>query len=342
MKKIALLLISSLLSFSSHAADFVIGADLSFLKQAEDRTMQFKDENKPLPGLQIFKNHGYNFIRLRLFNDPRQLPNNNEYTIALAKKAKEMGFKFFLDFHYSDTWADPQHQQTPRAWMNLKHEELVKAVEDYTKNTLIAFEANGVFPDWVQIGNEISVGMLWPDGQLPENWDNLADLYKAGVRGIDAATGKNPRPKIVLHIDKGGDKAATKYLLDKFNSYKVDYDIIGQSYYPWWHGSLMDLRENLNFMAKEYKKDIILAEVAYNWRPTEYRNKLAPFPETPEGQKQFLEEVLQVCMQTTDNRCIGLFWWEPAVQGGTASRGFFDNNYNALPIINVFDKWTRK
>jgi arabinogalactan endo-1,4-beta-galactosidase len=327
---------------SAIAADYAVGADLSFLKQAEDRGTVFKDDGQAKPGLQIFKDHGYNWIRLRLFHTPTQLPNNLEYTIALAKEAKKLGYKILLDYHYSDTWADPGKQFTPKAWKDKSHAELVEAVEEYTKSTIAAFREADVMPDMVQVGNEVINGMLWPDGKLPDNWDNFADLVKAGIRGVDAGRGDANRPRIMIHIDQGGNKNRTKAFFDKLNSYGVAYDVIGQSYYPWWHGTLLNLRENMIFQANEYKKDIILVEVAYCWRPTEYKTKSAPFPESPEGQKEFLDEVNRIVLATPDNRGIGIFWWEPAVTGGLRSRGFFDNDGNALPVITVFDKFTRK
>jgi arabinogalactan endo-1,4-beta-galactosidase len=325
-----------------YAADYAIGADLSFLKQAEEGGTVFKDNGQAKPGLQIFSDHGYNWIRLRLFHTPTRLPNNLDYTIALAKEAKKLGFKFLLNYHYSDTWADPGKQFIPKAWDGKSHAELVQAVFEYTRDTIIAFRDAGVLPDMVQPGNEIINGMLWPDGKLPDNWDNFAELMKAGINGVDAGRGNAQRPKIMVHIDRGGDKKRTKAFFDKWNSYGVDYDVIGQSYYPWWHGSLLDLRENLIFMANEYQKDIILVEVAYNWRPTEYKDKPAPFPETPEGQRQFLDEVHRLVLSTPNNRGKGIFWWEPAVAGGLGRRGMFDNDGNALPVITVFDRFTRR
>jgi arabinogalactan endo-1,4-beta-galactosidase len=324
------------------AADYAVGADLSFLKQAEERGTVFKDNGEAKAGLQIFKDHGYNWIRLRLFHTPTQLPNGLEYTIAQAQQAKKLGFKFLLDFHYSDTWADPQKQFVPKAWEGKSHAELVRAVFEYTRDTLAAFREAEAMPDMVQVGNEISHGMIWPDGKLPENWDNFAELVRAGINGVDAGRGNGPRPRIMIHIDKGGDRKATKSFFDKLNSYGVDYDVIGQSYYPWWQGSLLDLRENLAFMAAEYQKDIIVVEAAYNWRPAEYKGKNAPFPETPEGQKEFLEEVNRAVLAAPNNRGKGVFWWEPAVAGGRNGRGMFDNEGNALPVINVFDKFTRR
>jgi arabinogalactan endo-1,4-beta-galactosidase len=323
------------------AAEYAIGADLSFLKQAEDQGAVFKDNGQAKPGLQIFKDHGYNWIRLRLFHTPTQLPNSLEYTIALAKAAKQLGFHFLLDYHYSDTWADPGKQFVPKAWADKSHGDLVKAVSEYTRETMVAFREARVLPEIVQIGNEISNGMMWPDGRLPQNWDNFAALVKAGTAGVEAGQGDQPRPQIMIHIDKGGDKLKTKAFFDKLNSYGVEFDVIGQSYYPWWHGSLNDLRENLIFTANEYHKDIIVVEAAYNWRPAEYRNKPAPFPETPEGQKEFLEEVNRIVQATPFGLGKGVFWWEPAVTGPLMRRGFFDDAGNALPVITVFDRFTR-
>ena len=323
------------------AADYAIGADLSFLKQNEDRGIVFKDNNEARPGLQIFKDHGYNWIRLRLFHTPTQLPNNLEYTLAMAKSAKALGYKFLLDYHYSDTWADPAKQFLPKAWEGKTHAELVAAVREYTARTMTAFREAGVLPDMVQVGNEISNGMLWPDGKLPANWDNLADLVKAGIEGVNAGAGEGPKPRIMIHIDKGGNQSATKWFFDKLHSYNVKYDVIGQSYYPWWHGSLNDLRENLIFMAYEYHKDIWIVEAAYNWQPREYTKKPAPFAESPEGQKEFLEEVNRAVQATPLGLGKGIFWWEAAVSGARGGRGFFDATGNALPVMTVFDKYSR-
>ena len=323
------------------AADYAIGADLSFLKQAEDRGAVFKDNGQARPGLEIFKDHGYNWIRLRLFHTPRRLPNSLEYTIALAQDAKRLGYKFLLNYHYSDTWADPGKQFIPKAWEGKSHDELVQAVFEYTRDTVAAFRDANALPEMVQVGNEITPGMLWPDGKLPGNWDNFAELLGAGIEGVEAGRGDGPRPRIMIHIDKGGSKRATEAFFDRLNTYDLNYDVIGQSFYPWWHGSLLDLRENLIFMAETYRKDIILVEVAYNWRPSEYQGKPAPFPETPEGQRQFLDEVNRIILSTPHNRGKGIFWWEPAVTGPLGRRGMFDDDGNALPVMTVFDRFTR-
>lgn len=334
------ILIQIMALYSAKAQEYAIGADLSFLKQGEDSGFQFKENGEAKPGLQIFKDHGYGWIRLRLFHTPDRLPNDLEYTIALAREAREMGYKFLLDYHYSDTWADPGKQFLPKAWEGLPHEVLVDSVYEYTRSTMIAFREAGAYPDMVQVGNEISNGMLWPDGKLPDQWDQFAELVQAGINGVYASCGNSPCPRIMIHIDKGGDREFTEYFFDKLHRYGIEYDVIGQSYYPWWHGSLLDLRECLNFTAKTYQKDIFLVEAAYNWTPTEYREKPAPFPETPEGQRQFWEEVNRVVLDVADQRGCGIFWWEPAV-ARRGSRSFFDEEGNVLPVITVFDKFTR-
>lgn len=330
-----------ILPSSLSAQDYAIGADLSFLKSAEDRGFNFRENDSAKAGLDIFRDHGYNWIRLRLFHTPTTLPNNLDYTIALAKNAKEKGFKFLLDYHYSDTWADPGKQFIPKSWESYSHKDLVKAVFDYTKETIKAFKDAGVLPDMVQVGNEVINGMLWPDGRLPGNWDNFAELVSAGIKGVYEGCAPAVHPKIMIHIDQGGNTEKTKYFFDKFLTYGIGFDYIGQSYYPWWHGSLLDLRRNMIFMAKEYKKPVILVEVAYCASPTEYRNKPAPFPESPEGQREFLDNVNDIILNTPDNLGVGIFWWEPATQGGRSTRDFFDEKGNVLPVITVFDKYTR-
>jgi len=326
--------------------DYAVGADLSFLAQAEARGVRFKDGGVVKPGLQLFRDHGYNWIRLRLFhtvaNSPWPLPNDLPYTLSLAKKAKAMGYKFLLDYHYSDTWADPQKQYTPKAWEQLTGQALIDSVEAYTRTTIAALRDGGAMPDMVQIGNEISVGMIWPQGKLPGNWDTLAELVKAGIRGVQAGRGSAPMPLIMIHIDKGGDKTTTKWFFDNLLQRGVQFDVIGQSYYPWWHGSLLELRDNLAFMATTYNKPIIVVEAAYNFRPTEYIGKPAPFPETPEGQRDFWDSVNTIVLATPNGLGKGVMWWEPAVEPGPIrSRGMFDDDGNALPVVTVFDKYTR-
>ncbi|HEV2318328.1 MAG TPA: glycosyl hydrolase 53 family protein [Verrucomicrobiae bacterium] len=333
---------------SAEAYDFAFGADLSFLKQAEDNGMVFRDGTNAMPGLQIFRNHGYNWIRLRLFVEPvgNHLPNNLAYTLAEARAAKGLGYKFLLDLHYANSWADPGKQPTPETWKNLSHRQRVKKLFEYSRDTIAAFREGSAMPDMVQIGNEVTHGMLWPDGRLPEHWKDFADYIRAGIQGVRAGAGKSAAPKIMIHIDQGGNIARTKYFFDNLNRYGIQYDVIGFSFYPWWHGTLMDLRENLAFAARRYHKDVVVVETAYHWRPNREdaaRPGPGPFPETPQGQRDFLEAVANIVMDTPDGRGKGVFWWEPAVggHGGLVSRSFFDEEGNSLPVLDTFDKYTR-
>ncbi|MEA3187874.1 MAG: arabinogalactan endo,4-beta-galactosidase [Chthoniobacter sp.] len=337
------LLVISLLLLGQpmRASDYAIGADVSFLTQAEEKGTIFKDNGVEKPALQILKDHGYNWIRLRLFHSPTDLPNNLEYTVALAKRARELGFKWLLDLHYSDTWADPGKQFIPKAWLGKSHAELVRAVFEYTRDTIVACREAGAMPEMVQIGNECVNGMLWPDAKLPEGWSNFAELLKAGIDGMDAGSGDAPRPLVMIHIDRGADWRRTKEFFDRILSSRVSFDVIGQSYYPWFHGTLLDLRENLYLMATTYQKDIMIVEAAYPWKPTEYREVPGPFPETPAGQQAFLEEVNQTVLETPNNRGKGVFWWEPVWPNAGNGHGMFDEEGNALPAAYVFDKFTK-
>ncbi|MCW9706063.1 glycoside hydrolase family 53 protein [Fodinibius salsisoli] len=325
-------------SVSSADINYAIGADLSFLKSAEDRGVEFKDNGQVKPGLEIFSDHGYNWIRLRLWHTPTRSMNDLEYTIELAQEAKKYGFKFLLDYHYADSWADPGKQPIPAAWDTTNVEVLIDSVYQYTKNTIEAFREAGVMPEMVQIGNEVRNGMLWPLGKLPQNWDNFAALFKAGVDGVDAGRGQAPRPLIMLHYDNGADTDGAKQYYEKFNSYNIPYDIIGLSYYPWWHGNLLQFRENLLSLVDNFDKDIVLVETGY--RPHEYEDHPAPYPEEIPGgpRKAFLEDVNETLLNVSSRKIKGVFWWEPASGCG---RDYFDEECNARPVINVFDKYKR-
>jgi len=326
------------------ADDFAFGADFSFLPQAESQGKVFKDGSIAAPGLQIFRNHNYNWARFRIFVEPVQehLPNDLAYTIAAARDAKKLGYKLLLDFHYAASWADPGKQPTPPQWRDLSHADRAQAVFDYTRQTIAAFANAGVLPDVVQPGNEITHGILWPDGKVPAHWDNFADYLRAGINGVEAGRGSGPRPKILLQLAEDGKPKSTQYFFDKIDEYKIPYDVMGFSYYPWWHGSLDQLRTNLTFAANRYKKAIFVVETAYYWKPNgETRDKDHPFPETPEGQRDFLDALTRVVMETPDGLGQGVFWWEPAVSGQLSARGFFDDNGDSLPVLTVFDKYSK-
>jgi arabinogalactan endo-1,4-beta-galactosidase len=337
----AIVFLAALASRAARAQDYAIGADVSFLAKCEQDGVVFKQNGRPVDVLALLREHHYNWVRLRIFHDPAaapdKLPNDLNYTLALARRAKAMGFHLLLDFHYSDSWADPGKQPTPAAWATLKHKQLVRQVFAYTRDTIAAFAQQGLMPGMVQIGNEVTNGMLWPDGKLPENWRNFADLLKAGIAGVDAGRGAAPRPRIMIHIERSGDYGAAVAFLDNLIVRHVAFDAIGLSYYPFWHGPMETLRGNLHDLALRYRRPLIVVETAYNWTPGRTAGKSAEFPESPEGQLAFLRAVDAAVRAVPDGLGQGVFWWEPAAEGGLRGRSFFSNDGNVLPVITAFD-----
>jgi arabinogalactan endo-1,4-beta-galactosidase len=320
---------------------YAIGADLSFLKAAEDRGVEFKDGGVVKPGLEIFRDHGYDWIRLRLFHTPTELPNDLEYTIALAQEARALGYRFLLDYHYADGWADPQKQPIPAAWDTTDIGVLADSVREWTGHTIRAFREAGVMPEIVQIGNEVRNGMMWPLGRLPENWDNFARLFEAGLEGIRDGRGTAPMPQIMLHYDNGADTEGAGAFFERFDRYGIPYDVIGYSYYPWWHGNLLELRDNLLATLERFPdKDVILVEAGYRPHVYQEEGRSPPYPpDLPGGpRKAFLEAVNRTLLSIPDRRIRGIFWWEPASACG---RDFFDEECEARPVITVFDRYRR-
>jgi arabinogalactan endo-1,4-beta-galactosidase len=323
--------------FTGGAQTYAVGADVSFLAQSERDGVVFKENGHR----KDVHDHHYNWVRLRLFHDPEasvdHLPNDLDYTVSLARRAKKLGFRFLLDLHYSDSWADPGKQPTPAEWGGLTHKQLTHQVFTYTRDVISTLRRTGVPPDMVQVGNEITNGMLWPDGELPANWDNFADLVQAGIEGVKAGSANGTVPRIMIHIDRSGDYAAAVSFFDALTARHISFDVIGLSYYPMWHGGIANLRLNVNNLALRYNRPIIVVEAAYNWMPGEMAQKKADFPESPEGQRDFLAAVDAAVRSIPNGLGQGVFWWEPAAEDGLLKRSFFDKQGNVLPVISVFD-----
>ena len=333
------------------AADdaFVVGADLSLLKYIEDHGVSYRDNGQGKDGLAIFRDHGFNWVRLRLFVNPdgkEGQVNTMPYTLAMATQAKAAGFHFLLDLHYSDGWADPGHQIVPRAWAQLSHVQLVDQVFAYTRDTVAAFRDEDCAPDMVEVGNEITLGMMWPDGKIGSDgkWDAFGDLLKAGIRGVHAGEGSVPI-KIMLHIDRGGDKGVSRWFFEHLATQAVPFDVIGLSYYPFWNGKLDKLKENMAYLAGRFHKDIIVAETGYNWRDAD--PKKLEYPPTPEGQSAFLSALAKAVASVPDGHGKGVFYWAPEWIDGTKwggppwthsweNRALFDDQGNALPALDAF------
>ena len=347
------------LSQAAERLPFLLGADVSLAPSIEQAGVIFKDAGKPTDIYQIFRAHGANCIRLRIFVHPNGkdgVVNDLAYTLSLAKRVKAAGLLFSLDFHYSDTWADPGHQSTPAAWQNLLLPQLTDQIRDYTAQVIRAFEDAGTPPDLVQIGNEITIGLLWPVGKLavkgvPEDvgFDQMALLLKAGIAGVKLGVGTKPMPPIMLHIDGGENQGRARWFFDHLTRCNVPFDLIGLSYYPFYKGTLTDLGQTLDFVARTYHKPVAVVETAYltaddpSIKPADRVGM--PFPLTPRGQEQFLQALIQTVRATPDNLGAGVLYWYPesvpvkspavdAWYGGNAA--LFDHQGNALPAFAAF------
>lgn len=244
-----------------------------------------------------------------------------------------------LDFHYSDTWADPGKQFTPKAWMKCSPAQLCDSVYEHTAHALRHLKQNGCAPDLIQVGNEITFGMLWPTAKTDpfneKNWDVLTDLLKSGVKACREVC---PDARIIIHTEHAGDWDATKNYYMRLRNHAVDYDIIGLSYYPMWHKDIPNLSRTLDSLAVEFpKKDIMIVETAFYYSHDNDRwAKSADehsdlYPITEEGQAQFTQELVDMLKKHPMVK--GLYWWFPEenesgkkVIGSWINRGLFDNH----------------
>lgn len=258
----------------------LIGADISWAPSQEDMGTAFSDQGVEKDVLEILADNKFNWIRLRLFVDPAAengYSNDGycglEQTLAMAKRIKSAGLKFLLDFHYSDTWADPGKQFTPAAWQGLSDSALQEKLYEYTRGVIKRFTGEGVAPEMVQIGNEIHNGMLWPQGKFKEPPETFCALLK---RASEAVRDVDPNIKIMVHVALGGDNKRSVAFYDKILSHGVVFDVIGQSYYPEHHGTLEDLKKNLTDLATRYKKPIVVVE--YQEHPIEVNEIVRDLP----------------------------------------------------------------
>lgn len=293
----------------------MLGADISFLPELEARGVKFSENGKEEDVLSIMKRHGFNYVRLRVFHNPSldsgYSPGKGfcdlAHTKAMAKRVKEAGMKFLLDFHYSDYWADPGKQYKPYAWRGLSFSDLKKALYDYTLQVMNELKAQGTLPDMVQVGNEINHGIVWPEGNVA-NPDQMAQLVSAGVAAVKTVA---PSTVLLLHLALGGQNEETVFFLEEMRKRNVPFDVIGLSYYPKWHGSLDDLRDNMLDLINRYDKDIIVVE--YSARKEEV-NKLVF--ELPRGKGK--------------GTCI----WEPL----STWESFFDRDGKANDYLKIYDQ----
>ena len=337
--------------------DFIAGADMSHLRFFEDRGITYRVNGQVQDALTILKNRGINCVRLRLFTsgaaqaqaDPYNAANNLAYTLPLAVRVKNAGLKLLLDFHYSDSWADPGQQIKPTAWTNLNFAQLKTQMRDYNSNTIAAFKAAGAMPDFVQIGNEITPGMVWDEGRVggsfdtTTQWSQLAQLLTNAIQGVKDAAGTNT-PKIIIHLDRGGDWVTTRSYFDKLVALQVPFDIIGQSYYPWWHGDLTALHTCLNNATARFGKPVMVLETAF---PRSNSTNIFGIPASTNGQVQFVIELAKIVKGVPGGMGAGIFWWGTEYQyllgqnlAGFDQCSMFGSGGNVLPVTDVFGSMT--
>ncbi len=362
---------------------FIMGADVSMLGQLESVGAAFSDEKgKAADCLAILKSGGINWIRLRIWNDPvnredvvdggRVLSRagdpvgggNDDLAayIRIAKRAKKLGLKVLADFHYSDFWADPARQTTPFAWRGLGLDALKKAVYDFTSSSLKFMRAAGAAPDMVQIGNEVDGGFLWPVGKVWQSGDEkiggeegFIALLKEAIRAV---RDNDRRITIMIHASNGGDNALFRKVFDPLVKAGVDFDVIGLSFYPYWHGKIADLVANMADLETRYGKQLIVAETAYAWtldNGDSLGNSFGPgsdrlggYKATVQGQATAIRDIIAAVVGMPKSLGIGIFYWEPdwipvAGAGWRTGDGevwenqaLFDFHGKALPSLKVF------
>ncbi|GAB3649672.1 glycoside hydrolase family 53 protein [Glycomyces tarimensis] len=357
------------------SSDFYMGVDVGTLAEVEADGERFYDNGVQGDALEIMADSGANLVRLRLWNDPYSSSgqpygggtNDLDKTIRLAQRAKALGMDVLLDLHYSDFWADPGKQHKPKAWEHLSYSQLVGAVRDYSRDVVSQMSAAGAAPEIVQVGNEITSGMLWPSGST-DNWTQLAGLLKAGIEGVhQGADGI----EIALHLDRGGNNGAYRDWFDNARAQGVPYDIIAMSYYPYWHGTMGQLRNNMNDVSARYGKDVLVVETAYAWtlQDGDGRGNIftgshaeeSGYPATVQGQTQFLHDLQDAIADVPNDRGRGLVWWEAAWTGDTSwatpagmsyiddqagesnswdNQTLFDHNGNKLSTLDFFGEVT--
>ena len=314
----------------------ILGVDVSTYLEELAHGAKYYDGGREIDPLDAFRANGVDWMRIRVWNRPYSEAgepylagsNDIEEYIKLAKLAQSKGFRLLLDFHYSDFWADPGKQFIPKDWAGCGVEELAERVYRFTLQCLQRAKEEGVAPQMIQVGNEITNGMLWPVGrlELPDgsrgNYENFCRLVEAGCRACREAV---PEAKIVLHLERSNDKAVYQEFFTEMEEAEMDYDIIGASYYPYWHGTPEELFDNLA-ACRRFGKEIIIMELGYGFTNRPYLLKgeagrlvideerayvpgfTERYPITPEGQDAFVRDILTAARR---EGIAGVFYWEP-------------------------------
>jgi arabinogalactan endo-1,4-beta-galactosidase len=305
---------------------FAKGADIGWLSQMEAQGKQFFNAaGQQQECISLLKSKGINAIRLRVWVNPVNGWCNAADVVRQAVKAKSMGCRIMIDFHYSDWWADPGQQNKPAAWVGLSFANLVNAVSNHTKDVLNQLKANGVVPTWVQVGNENNDGMLWEDGRASARMDNFAGLINAGysaVKSVDANI------KVIVHISNGWDNGLFRWIFDGLKNNGANWDIIAMSLYPTsadWQTVNNQCLTNMNDMIARYNKPIMIAEVGMPW-------------DEAAACKLFLQDIIAKTKSLPNNKGLGVFYWEPQCHNNWEgySKGAFDNSGKPTIAMDAF------
>ena len=311
-------------------AEFVMGSDLSYVNQILDHGGVYKDSGKVEDPYRIFSQYGSNVVRFRLFHTPlwtkevygaqgTQMNNDFEDVKKGIERAKGAGMQVCLDFHYSDSWADPSKQVIPEAWKSLSLILLHDSIYDYTYNTVHKLGLAGLMPEYVQTGNEINPGFLLPQGNRWDgNENNMIYLLNSAIKGVrDAGATGAIKPKIIIHIAQ--PENVDSWFSGLSSKGLSDYDIIGISYYYMWSTTaLNDLKNSIAVLKSKFGKEIMIMETAYPWTTQNAdnysniinTNKIDPsYPATSAGQFNYLKELTQQIIKGGGK---GIFYWEPA------------------------------
>ena len=362
MKLKTLFLTLTAVCATTASAQKLLGGDISLLPEYEKKGTVYRNAaGTPVIPLKFFKDNGWNAMRVRLFVNPDNAPQSNKdegvcqdipFVAKLGHKIKKAGMQFMLDFHYSDTWADPGKQFIPTEWTDHSVDALCRKVYEHTVEALKAMRKAGAEPDLIQVGNEITNGMLWPVGKINHNdSDDWSILCKMISSGIQACREQCPEARIIIHTEKAGDWDITHRFYTELQNHKCDYDIIGLSYYPMWHRNVGVLAATLDSLQTVFPdKEVMIVETAgyYShdndkWaKPEQYAEF---YPISPAGQAMFTKELVNELRR--HNNVTGLFWWFPEenasgnnVTEGWLNRGLFDNHTGrALPAFYEFKKY---
>lgn len=336
----------------------LVGGDISMLPQYEaNGNIYYDDKGQPINNLiRYFKNIGLNTMRVRLFVDPSKasadakgegVVQDLNYVMKLGRRIKEEGLRFLLDFHYSDTWADPAQQEIPHAWQSTPAYALNDTLYNYTKRCLALLKQNNATPDFIQIGNEISYGMLWPTGKAYATDDNNWTVFSNFLKSCSKACREVcPNAQIIVHIERSGNASYSKLFYQKMADYQVDYDIIGLSYYPFWHNDIATLSNTLNTLETNFpNKKIQIVETAYyyQWQPEVEHDFKEKWNISQDGQKNYLMDLINELKKHQNVNA--LYWWFPEENGNGVidnwvNRGLFDDNTGkALPALYELGKF---